>query len=148
MDAFEICALIFAILLCLLTAPNILFYSPEHLAAIYLDPAATVDNLTVSIVIMVGACRRLNAGFYKVCMIILIITDALSFFFVLSFRYFNIFNLVKLINIAIITPLIIFIDKIRKKRETMPTINQIIDVSSSTGAQNPPLAINAYQPPS
>ena len=148
MDAFEICALIFAILLCLLTAPNIFFYSPESLSEFYLDPAATVDNLAVSIAIMVGTCRRLSAGFYKVCMIILIITDALSFFFALSFFRIYVFNLVKLINIAIITPLIIFIDKIRKKRETMSTINQVIDVSSSIGAQNPPLAINAYQPPS
>ena len=153
MDAFEICALIFAILLCLLTAPNILFsYSvpySESIAELYLNPASIIDNLAVSIVIMVGACCRLSAGIYKVCMIILIITDGISFVFMLSiYRRHLIFNLVKLINIAIITPLIIFIDKIRKKREMIPTINQVIDVSSSIGVQNPAVAINAYQPPS
>ena len=170
MDAFEICALIFAILLCILTIPNVYldialgysynydydyYYYRYHYKyhyynhIFYLDRAAIIDNLAVSIVIMVGACCRLSAGIYKVCMIILIITDGISFVFMLSiYRRHLIFNLVKLINIAIITPLIIFIDKIRKKRETMPTINQVIDVSSPIVAQNPALANNAYQPPS
>ena len=163
MDAFEICALIFAILLCLLTAPNILFYSPESLSEFYLDPAATVDNLAVSIAIMVGTCRRLSAGFYKVCMIILIITDALSFIYMILFLILYYYFWVKLLNLFIITPLIIFIDKIRKKREKMSTINPEIAVGSTIVAQNAPLpnnnqpgyiqiqtpnVSNTYQPPS
>ena len=143
MDAFEICALIFAILLCLLTAPNILFSYSESIAELYLNPASIIDNLAVSIVIMVGACCRLSAGIYKVCMIILIITDGISFVFMLSiYRRSLISNLVKLINIAIITPLIIFIDKIKKKREMIPMINPEIATGFLIVEQNDSLPNN------
>ena len=148
MDAFEILSLIFAIILCLLTVLNILFNSPYNVLILDLDRTAIIDNLAVSIVIMVGACFRLSAGLYKTFMIILIVTDVLSFLHMILFLILYHYFWVKLINLFIITPLIIFIDKIRKKRETMPTINQVIDVSSPIVAQNPALANNAYQPPS
>ena len=163
MDAFEILSLIFAIILCLLTVLNILFNSPYNSLILYLDRTAIIDNLAVSIIIMAGACVRLSAGIYKACMILLIITDALSFIYMILFLILYYYFWVKLINLFIITPLIIFIDKIRKKREKMSTINREIAVGSTIVAQNAPLpnnnqpgyiqiqtpnVSNTYQPPS
>ena len=161
MDAFEILSLIFAIILCLLTVLNILFNSPYNSLILYLDRTAIIDNLAVSIIIMTGACVRLSAGIYKACMILLIITDALSFIYMILFLILYYYFWVKLINLFIITPLIIFIDKIRKKREMTQTINPGIAIGSPIVSQNSLLpnnyqsgnvqtsdVSNAYQPPS
>ena len=162
MDAFEICALIFSILLCILTIPNVYldivlgysynydydYYYRYHYKyhfynhIFYLDRAAIIDNLAVSIVIMVGACLRLSAGLYKTFMIILIVTDVISFLYMILFLISGYFNWVKFVNLLIITPLIIFIDKIRKKRGKMSMINPEIAAGSPIVAQNDPLLNN------
>ena len=152
MDVFEILALIFAILLCLSVVVDVvldvLYDARYDIWDFYLTGPSIVDNLAVSIIIMVGACRRLTSGLYKACMIVLIVTDVIFLLLMIFYSIMVSFPWFSLIDLAIITPLIIFIDKIRKKREMMPTINQVIDVSSSIGVQNPAVAINAYQPPS
>ena len=172
MDAFEICALIFAILICLSILLNFLVYLPIYdvfrrsLHVLYLYSAATTDNLAVSIVIMVGACLRLSSGIYKACMIVLIITDVIFFLYFIICLFLSrlhYFDWVDFIKIAIITPLIIFIDKIKKKREMIPMINPGIATGSLIVEQNDslpnnnkpgyvqkqkPNVSNAYPPPS
>ncbi len=91
---------------------------------------------------MVGACLRLSAGLYKTFMIILIVTDVISFLYMILFLISGYFNWVKFVNLLIITPLIIFIDKIRKKRGKMSMINPEIAAGSPIVAQNAPLLNN------
>ena len=109
MDAFEILALIFAILVCLATIPNILVILGFYGWVIYLAWIATIVDIVSSIIIMVGACTPLSAGSYKVCMSFLIFGDVvaliniieniiLTIYFIdfieLPFFYFNIYYLI------------------------------------------------------
>ena len=165
MDIFEILALIFAILLCLSVVVDVvldvLYDARYDIWDFYLIGPSIVDNLAVSIIIMVGACRRLTSGLYKACMIVLIVTDVIFLLLMIFYSIMVSFPWFSLIDLAIITPLIIFIDKIRKKREMTQTINPGIAIGSPIVSQNSLLpnnyqsgnvqtsdVSNAYQPPS
>jgi len=145
MDTCEILALIFAILLCLSTIPNILTDIAILLWSTYLAWLVTVANLAVSIIVMVGSCRPLSANVYKTCMILLIIADVISLLDMIVFLIYYLFLWAKLVNILIITPLIIFIENIRKKREMTPIVNPVVAVGNPLVVQNSPYP-NNYQP--
>ena len=158
MDAFEILALIFAILVCLATIPNILVIIGFYGWVIYLAWIATIEDIISSIIIMVGACTTLSAGSYKVCMSLLIFGDVVALINIIAFElYLRIFNWPQLLDILFITPLIIFADNIRKKRMNMPMIAPVVGYGTPMVVQNAPYqpgyvqtsnVPNAYQPPS
>ena len=152
MDAFEILALIFAILVCLATIPNILVILGFYGWVIYLAWLATIEDIVSSIIIMVGACTTLSAGTYKVCMSLLIFGDVVALINIIAFElYLRIFNWPQLLDILFITPLI------RKKRMNMPMIAPVVGYGTPMVVQNAPYqpgyvptsnVPNAYQPPS
>ena len=158
MDAFEILALIFAILVCLATIPNILVIIGFYGWVIYLAWLAIGEEIISTIIIMVGACTPLSAKTYNFCMILLIFGDIVALINIIAFELIlRIFNWPQLLDILFITPLIIFADKIRKKRMNMPMIAPVVGYGTPMVVQNAPYqpgyvptsnVPNAYQPPS
>ena len=152
MDTFVLLALIFAILLSLTTIPNIILDVNYIGWSVYLAWVATVENLVVSIFIMVGTCRPLSASDYKTCMILLIFGDVIALFDIIVFAAaLKEFNWAKLINIIIITPLVIFVNILQKKHANMSTDEPIEHKIPSAPTSITPKQVqnptdNNYQP--
>ena len=114
MDKYEILALIFAILLLLCAIPNIIVDVNIGIWGMLIVLVNLIYNIAAPIWIMIGACRRLKAKSYFDCKILLIGSAIISLLIFLFLLIFSIFNWPKLLNIAIIIPLSVFVHLIYK----------------------------------
>ena len=161
MEGCDIFALVLAILLCIDLIPNAIFDLRYYGWALYLAWIARVENLVVSIFIMIGSCRPFTAGSYRVFMVLLIFSDLIAILNLIVITQKFEFNWPKLIDIFIITPLIICCGFIAKKRANAPIVAPIVGYGTPMVVQNAPypnnyqpgyiqpsVPVNTYQPPS
>ena len=151
MDNIELFALILAILLALAQILNILVDINFIGWVIYISWIGTIDNIAVSIVIMIGACSRFPASRYNNCKWLLVTGDIISFFVLIMFIVIlGLFTYPKLINLILITPLIVLVDKIQKKLMldgNMQVVNpMVVQPNNVQQVGTPMVAQNVYQP--